>query len=176
MDVSRFAGVIGLLLWLLLSSGCSGPRLAHPADGAPARTPEGVLVAETTIKRDGQSQVAKLFLAKEKLILQVDGGYAQVLENPAGLAGRTQLTPVAYGNTTHLLVTVADDRITWGWVLIPTNSGLSISLRAQVDEGISVLDDAIKVSTRKYLEGGGYKVVSNLYRFNPSSGQYVTGE
>jgi hypothetical protein len=159
----------------MLAVGCSNSRLGQPGDGGHANSPEGKLVAETTIQRSGQSQVVRLFVAANTITLQVDGR-VQALENPVGLDGRAELTPIAYLDTSHLLVTVADDRITWGWVLIPTDTGFSVGLQSQVDEGISVFDNAVKVSSRKYLDGGGYKVVSTLYRFNPASGKYESGK
>ena len=143
-------------------------RNSHPT---PPATRDEKTIEELHVNRGGHPGLATVVLSGEEIVVRQDTGQESRVNNPFGKKARIGVWEVPQPGTSHLLVTSSDDRVTYGWVLIPRDGGLLVALSLRVDEGISVVQDKVKASFRKYSDGG-YHIVSEFYDYNPISEAY----
>ncbi|MGE5675602.1 MAG: hypothetical protein ACM3XM_17270, partial [Mycobacterium leprae] len=162
-------------------------EISAPWDAVTAGTPNGTPVAPGAVagQKAGKRLVQTLDMGPEGraelyadpsqvdlLVLLSSGlGYA-VHRTPAGEPAppRLEMISTAYGP--HLLVLGEDGRMSEGWILIPQSNPIANALHARMDFGITQQGDGVKLSYRKYKEGGGYIAQASFWRYNPKSRKY----
>lgn len=186
MRMTVCTGVKGFMAWLRLRwllfvlllamavSGCSVPTqspASEPEDGA-EESEERELTASVELRFAGKSAAAALYCTSQRLYVSISGGPQIELENPAASSVAYNLAIVTHGENDHLLVTVEDGHHAWGWVLVPTAESLTVALEVQTDWAVTAEGDRVKVSGRRYKDGGGFYISSQLYQFNPTTNTY----
>lgn len=149
----------------------SSPR-GNPSESQVGKPLEYKLVSEVQLTIQGRPKKAQLSVASTHLLLDIESLPQHPLPNEIGENAWGRLDVIQTPQGEHLLVTSGDDRIVWAWVLIPNPTATIVGLETQVDYGVSVNGDMVKVSSRKYNPSGGFVVSSQLFRYNPTSGRY----
>lgn len=168
---------LALLIYLVVVAFGLGCAKA-PSQSAPTlQPPQQVLNDEEKIVGEIELDVAEqptpvtVGVRGEHIFIRRATDHEILLNNPFGMQARVNVAKIIQPGTPHLLVTSSDDRVTLGWVLIPTKDTFVTALSLRVDEGISVVQNEVKASFREY-SGDGYHIVSVIYFYNSNTGSY----
>ncbi|HEY8346033.1 MAG TPA: hypothetical protein VIL07_02010 [Symbiobacteriaceae bacterium] len=164
------------LLVAVAASACAGPTRSDvsspPANESAAGAEDKEFTVSVELRFAGKSTVATLYRTPQRLYVSISGGPEIALENPAASGAHYDLATVAHGGNDHLLVTVEDGHHAWGWVLVPSADSFAVALEVQTDWGVTAEGDRVKVSGRRYKDGGGFSISSQYYQFNPETNTY----
>ncbi|HWI61957.1 MAG TPA: hypothetical protein VNT75_08975 [Symbiobacteriaceae bacterium] len=152
--------------------------MAPEAPPPPPESPKVLATKKVELWTGRGRETATLTLTAQDLTVALEGGQKITLKNEVGDKASANLAVVPSPAMApppfqdHLLVTLANDRPVFGWVLVPQADNLKIALETLTDWGFAVEGHMVKVSGRRYQKDGPMYLVSELHSYNAQTGRY----